>query len=382
MRGYSAIKEPKTYTVTIEKMGMFGEGVAKVEDGVIFVPFAGVGETCEVEAVERRKHFINGRKIKTISLGPNAAEPECEYFGECGGCQLQHIDYPEQVNQKQQILEHFVRNKLESDCPIEVFASPKQYGYRRRVRLRQNQGEVGFFKNRSLSFIPVKECPVAVDDINDWLNDDTNFPRPETNHDISIDYREGQGVTTYQGSEQNLMGFQQVNAWGEGLLQELIEQESQPVLDKGILELYCGAGGLVLSWFKPTPEQAYFGIDNDGANIREGMARHQSDNIHFEVGHLPEWLSKKQQETPEFIDAFDVMVLDPARGGVGKSLKKLKPMPSFKKWIYVSCNPVSWYKDLKTLQAKHGLKLERVAMIDMFPQTRHFEVFSVLVPKA
>jgi 23S rRNA (uracil1939-C5)-methyltransferase len=74
-------------TVAIQDIAFGGEGVARVDDFVIFVPFVVVGEEVEVEIIEVKKKFARARLLKVLKPAPERVEPTCRYFGDCGGCQ-------------------------------------------------------------------------------------------------------------------------------------------------------------------------------------------------------------------------------------------------------------------------------------------------------
>lgn len=81
-------------TLTISDLAFGGEGVARDENFVVFVPFVAPGEVVEVEVTEVKKRFARARLLKVVSPSPERAEPQCRYFGQCGGCQYQHLDTP------------------------------------------------------------------------------------------------------------------------------------------------------------------------------------------------------------------------------------------------------------------------------------------------
>jgi 23S rRNA (uracil1939-C5)-methyltransferase len=375
---YQPVPAPRIHTVTIEKVGIYGEGIARTLTGeTVFVPFAHVGEVCEVQETRRRRHFIETRKLRTLVEGRDRVEPVCPLFTRCGGCQLQHMDYGAQVEQKRQVLQVFVRKKLGLEMTVQADPCPRPYGYRRRVRLRQFGGKVGYFRSRTHEFLDVRSCPIAVSEINAWLQDSRNFPRPREDVDLSIDVQADGQIKTYEGSDQRQMGFQQANAWGEARLRELICEDLHGA-HKGILELYAGSGALVLPWFKPEEQGfRYLGVDGDEVNVRRGRELYGSESVSFERGMLPGWLTLKLAEQPQALDAYDVLVLDPPRGGTNLRPKTVKALATLQRIIYISCDPLSWTRDAKLLLEHTHLRLRRLHMIDMFPQTRHFEIYSL-----
>ncbi len=87
-------------TVTIHDIAFGGEGVGRVGEFVVFVPFVLVGEEVEVELIEVKKRFARARLVKVLKPAPERVTPRCRYFGDCGGCQYQHIDYAAQLRLK------------------------------------------------------------------------------------------------------------------------------------------------------------------------------------------------------------------------------------------------------------------------------------------
>src|SRR5262245_38316447 len=94
----------------VHDLAFGGEGVARHNDFVIFVPFVLPGEKVEVEITEVKKNFARGRLRRIVQASPERVAPACRYFGECGGCQYQHIDYATQLRLKhKQIQDLFQR---------------------------------------------------------------------------------------------------------------------------------------------------------------------------------------------------------------------------------------------------------------------------------
>src|SRR5215207_5628439 len=86
--------------VTIHDIGFGGEGVARIGEFVVFVPFVLVGEEAEIEITEVKKRFARGKLVQLLKRSPERVEPQCRYFGDCGGCQYQHIAYSTQLEIK------------------------------------------------------------------------------------------------------------------------------------------------------------------------------------------------------------------------------------------------------------------------------------------
>src|SRR5438093_9206599 len=125
-------------TATIHDVAFGGEGVARVDGFVLFVPFVLDGEVVEVEVTEVKKNFARARLLKVLKASPDRVQPPCRYFGDCGGCQYQHVAYPAQLRLKQkQIADLFQRIGGFADARIEpLIPCPQPFGYRNRIMIR------------------------------------------------------------------------------------------------------------------------------------------------------------------------------------------------------------------------------------------------------
>src|SRR3974390_1675149 len=87
-------------TLTIEDIAFGGEGIGRIEDFVVFVPFVAPGEVVEAEVTEVKKRFARAKLARVVTPSSGRVVPECRFFGECGGCQYQHLAYEVQLRLK------------------------------------------------------------------------------------------------------------------------------------------------------------------------------------------------------------------------------------------------------------------------------------------
>ena len=148
----------------ITDLGINGEGVGKL-DAPIFVPFALKYELVKAKIVKLEKNFYYGKLEEIIEKSEYRITPPCEVFGKCGGCQLQHLTYDEQLNFKTQL----VKNTLQKvgNITAEVIPtvkSEKEYGYRNKISLPfreiNSENKIGFFMPRSHEIIKIETCPL------------------------------------------------------------------------------------------------------------------------------------------------------------------------------------------------------------------------------
>ena len=156
-------------TLTIADVAFGGEGVARLEDFVIFVPLVLVGEVVEAELTEVKKRFGRARLLRVLESSPERVAAPCRYFGECGGCQYQHISYAAQLNLKhKQIRDLFQRiGGVAPELVEPVRPCPQPYGYRNRIMIRSQWDKVkqglnlGYIRADNRLVVDIEECLIA-----------------------------------------------------------------------------------------------------------------------------------------------------------------------------------------------------------------------------
>ncbi len=162
--------------IEIEKLIYGGDGLARMpadsqgRGKTVFVPFVLPNEQVEVSIIESRSGFARANLEKVLTASPDRVEPGCQYFGNCGGCQYQHISYQVQLQQKAEILRETLRRgaKLELKHDIQLHASPPwNYRNRTRMHVRHRPGFVlGYYRHSSHDVLPVEACPISSPFIN------------------------------------------------------------------------------------------------------------------------------------------------------------------------------------------------------------------------
>ena len=384
-----------------------GDGIGRIDNFVVFVPFVIEGERVEAEIVEVKKRYATADLVRVIAPSPHRVEPRCPYYMRCAGCQYQHVDYAHQLELKRkQIRDIFQRIGGIPDPPIEpVIASPHPYGYRNKIVVH-GPGKPGFWTVRGRSIIAVDHCPIARDEVNEklaevsqqslenvhltircnsdgqvWLYTETRRAgagsledeaptEPQTQSTISETVI-GKTLCVPLGS------FFQVN---QGVI-ELALEHTRRVLAasdcKVLVDAYCGVGLFALMLGDLV--QHVYGMEVDKQAIaaaNENAARLGLKNYDFYAGSTDRLLfyTLRQCKADE-----TCLILDPPRSGCGKPVLKTLREQKPRKVIYVSCAPPMLARDIKELIAA-GYVLERVTPFDMFPQTAHCEAVAELRP--
>ncbi|MEN8256507.1 MAG: 23S rRNA (uracil(1939)-C(5))-methyltransferase RlmD [Thermodesulfobacteriota bacterium] len=426
--------------VIIEKLVVGGKGLARLANGlVVLVPFVIPGEKVRVRLGEKKKSFQHGLVEEVVEPSPDRVTPPCPYFGRCGGCQLQHIDQKRQdVLKKDIFCDGFRRAGLHfNEEAIHYLSSPRRLGYRQRIRLHVQDGELGFFQQGSHRLLEIDECLLARPEINallqeldradPWLQvadqvaevevhanpDDLSClliinmkrkPRPRdlaslkelvtTLPGLSSLLVKSVDGTTYTSFPERMGkiryhlgaccrdieiglepgGFCQVN---EEQNQQMVDQVLAWLQDepKGrLLDLFCGVGNFSL----PLTDLGFAvtGIDQQRSAIRSAEKNGKKNNLNcdFRRAAAQDGLEKIVNEG----EMFDYVLLDPPRAGFKEGSALLAKLHA-SQIIYVSCDQATLFRDLKAICAG-GYKISAITLVDQFCQSHHLESMVLLTP--
>jgi tRNA/tmRNA/rRNA uracil-C5-methylase (TrmA/RlmC/RlmD family) len=367
-----SLKISDKLTLTIQDIAFGGEGVGRIDDFVVFVPFVLPGEIVEAEITEVKKNFARAKLLRVEKSSPERVGPECRYFGACGGCQYQHIGYAAQLRIKhKQISDLFERvGKIPADKIAPVIPSPQPYGYRNRIMIRSQWNGpakklvIGFIRAADNFVEDIEECKIAEPAISAQIKHVRANPPPKGGIKIVLRIPpENWDVPPDSFFQNNFF-----------LLPKLVGTVRGFLRDGGakrLADLYCGVGffGIELADLV----ESFVGVEYDRLAInsaRKNIASRKISNGEFisstveEV--LPELLKKFSPENTS-------VILDPPRKGCLPETLRLLRETKPAQVIYVSCHPATMARDLNILCADGVFELARVQPLDMFPQTQHVE---------
>src|SRR5882724_5964842 len=162
------IFDMRVVDLKIEDVAFGGKGVGREQGKATFVPYTIEGELVSAEIVREKKQFAEAELVEVKESSPHRVTPECPYFGRCGGCAYQHIDYEHQLAIKwRQVRDVLQRIGKLKDLPMRpIIPSPTSYAYRNRVTVHAENGVIGYFRRDSHRLIDVERCPIAMDEVN------------------------------------------------------------------------------------------------------------------------------------------------------------------------------------------------------------------------
>ena len=359
-------------SVTIADIAFGGEGVARLEEFVIFVPFVMVGEEVEVEITEVKKRFARGKLIRVISPSPERVTPLCPYFGDCGGCQYQHIDYAAQLRIKhKQIVDLFVRIGKFSEALIDpVVSCPQPYHYRNRIMIRSQWDKtkqalnIGFLRAESRLVVDIEECKIAEPALNEQIKQVRKNPPPKGGLKVVL-------RVPPEGWELPRDSFFQNNFFLLPKLVEAVRERLRDSKSRFLIDTYCGVGFFSIELGDLV--EKFVGIEVDMPAIK--AAKQNAENRGLTNG---EFIGGRTEDLlPGLIGRYDrgatTIILDPPRTGCPPETMRLLEQVRPSQIIYVSCHPATLARDLNVLCASGVFKLAKVVPLDMFPQTQHVE---------
>ena len=423
----------KQFKLKIEKLVYGGKGLGRLNGRAVFVPQVAPGDVVIVEETSRKSGYSEAEVVRYVEKSKYRTTPRCPYFGRCGGCDWQHIDYESQVKFKRDILEENLQKigKIKRPNIEEVIPSSSPWFYRNRAQLKVRNGKVGFFAKGSHNVVDIDRCYLLKEDIHDVMPRLKELLRelPSEPTDFHI-YSSSKGEVllkiVYSGRFKrvnlslervkeilrlNVVGFGIYKAGGDGYPERvkffgrdftyelidkfkfrvsadsffqvnrfqvgnLISRVSRVAMEQQYMlagDLYCGVGTLTI----PVGRYVHraFGVEANFSAVSDALYNKDINglrNITFYCRQTEEALNIVKDYNP------DLIIVDPPRSGLNQRVvRELSHVPRLRKIVYVSCNPSTLARDI-ALFHQFGIDMEKVKLIDMFPQTYHIEAIAYL----
>jgi 23S rRNA (uracil1939-C5)-methyltransferase len=377
--------------LTITALAAGGDGVARDDGRVTFVPRTAPGDRVRARIVKTTASYARGELVEVVAPGPSRVAAPCRYFeAGCGGCAWQHVARGEQLAAKQAFVASALRHHASLRVhPIEDPGPP--LGWRRRARFHVAGGEVGLFAAASHRVIAIASCPQLVPALDRALGEVIAAHPPDGELALALGHR-GEvvvgvhtpwpnaaplvgragivGVLTGDARfgeptveiEPGLVGgpwdFAQASELGNRALVDRVLAVVGPGPGR-LLELYAGAGnftrGIVAAGWDVTATDA--------------VAPAAPPATRFEVGPVDRVLAA-------LTTAYDAVVLDPPRSGASEAIAGIVRIAA-PRVIYISCDPATLARDAGKL-ADAGYVAHEAWPLDVMSHTAHVEVVLLL----
>lgn len=158
------VEKNKEYTVEILDHGSEGEGIAKIDNFILFIEGAIKGEICKIKIVKIAKTYAYGKLIEIIKKSENREEEDCNTYKRCGGCSMRHIKYDETLNIKRDMVQNLVNKNLSHKIEVEsTLGMGNPYNYRNKAIYpvginKENEPVIGVYAKRSHEIIQMRRC--------------------------------------------------------------------------------------------------------------------------------------------------------------------------------------------------------------------------------
>jgi 23S rRNA (uracil1939-C5)-methyltransferase len=365
--------------LTIEKLVYGGAGLARTEQGVVFVPRTAPGDVVDVEIVGKKKDYSTAGIIKILEPSPDRQEPYCPNYTTAGCCHWQHIRYDRQVEYKEAILRETLRRTghFEWNEPIQRLTGPDR-NYRLRATFHVVNGRLGFVKEDTNVVVAVRSCASLVPELNEFIGKVDPGPAREV-HAMSVPeviaafvldggvIQRSRHATIQAGDFQFRVTadtFFQANRFLLGaMINEVLQQAG--TTPGNVLDLYAGVGFFSIPIARVAKEVIAIESNRTAVRLAQESARMNKTQLRAVEGQVAATLRDSGLRP-------NVVIIDPPRAGCGEEaanqITEVKP----NQIIYVSCNPATFAREAARFLAS-GYELRRLTLVDQFPNTYHIE---------
>ena len=416
----------------IQSLSHEAHGVGRHDNKVVFVPGALPGEEVKVRLQKQQRHFSQAQLLSIEKASEHRIEPNCPHFDRCGACQLQHLASAEQLPYKQENLHQQLTRQLKlNDIPWQAPIESDGFGSRRRARLgvryRKQLDEIiiGFREEANKHLTAIDACPVLEPVLSALITpmqacisqlnakavitqmelitsdqgpivvlrhlkalqaDDQNtlkaFAKQQEclmylqgDESLECVYPEVEPALSYSVSDFELdfqlTDFIQGNAQVNQGMVQLAAQWLDLKSNETLLDLFAGIGNFSIPLApKVKSVLAVEGVGPMVERIKHNAQRHKMDNITAMDLNLDDEVLLFR------LPKADAIILDPPRTGAATLMPWLSKQKS--RILYIACEPSSLVRDAQPL-LDAGFRIEKITVMDMFPQTKHVESMALFV---
>jgi 23S rRNA (uracil1939-C5)-methyltransferase len=420
-------------TVDISGVAYGGDGLAREGGKVYFVNKAIPGDVVKIEVLEDKGRYARAKVVEYVAKSELRSDPPCAFFGKCGGCQWQGIDYQSQVEWKLDFVRSSLKRIGEIDNQIiSIVESPSVYRYRNRILLKGRWSTsiyAGYFAKESHDLVEIDHCMIS-DPLFDAVlahmrSAISSLGKSQARQEIRFKFelqvlKERQSreprvtivfmpefksdradlsrliefmkkhpsvswagfldqaeqcewmIWDYEDNQEYLSRpgiFQQVNVPANRLLRSYVFKIVGESGAQNILDGFCGSGNLSLGL--SAENRNIVGVEYNQNSIKAAN-ENSKESSRYVVGDASNFFWKCANERQK----CDLVLVDPPREGMAKCVEPLLILNP-KVIVYVSCDPTTLARDVKKLCAGQ-YKIKEVRCFDFFPNTFHVETVAIL----
>lgn len=368
----------ETHTITIQRYANNGYGLGFINGKAVFVPYSAVGDIVSVTITRQAKNYCFASITDIITPSPHRITPQCPAFTRCGGCDFLHISYENELALKKELF-HNTLIRIGA-IPPEILPTIElnfcdRHHYRSHATLQSDGKHIGFYKKDShvVEPMPKDGCLLLHEQLNKTILAITWGQSPVK---IAIDAQciicsdplktitEQEAGITYARSVDT---FFQANRFIRKEMLLLVDRLSRNY--SSFLDIGCGVGFFSIYLAK---RMKGTGIDTNMESIAWAKQNAKLNNVYVD------FYAVSIENYHPFKNNHECVIIDPPRQGISKRGRKTIIAMNPRAIIYVSCNPVTFARDVKSF-IHSNYRLKKLYLIDMFPCTHHTEVIGLLV---
>lgn len=378
--------------VRIEKLVAGGNGLGRARGVPVFVPLSAPGDLLRVRLVERRPDYGRAEILEVLEPSPDRRVPPCRHFGTCGGCDLQHLHDEAQVRWKVEATLETLRRLAGFEAPQDMaVVAGDAWAYRLRTQLHCREGEegvqVGYHARGSHELVPIEECPILAPELESMALSLSG--RLEGAAPARLDLTVGSGgrvscAPVVEGLPRGDVGIE-IGSWRfeldarcffqahRTLLPALVDAAVGEAEGDKAYDLYCGVGLFSIPLAERYREVVAVEGDRVAARYgRRNARRNRATGVEVETRAIESWIAGLPA-------GAERVVVDPPRQGLSKPVRAVLAERPPARLTYVSCHAATLARDLRGLLPLY--RVERLVLVDLFPQTGHLEVVTQLVAR-
>ena len=399
----------------IDRLDDFGRGITFVDDKICFVTNALIDEEVDVEVTSEKNKYLEGKATKICKVSDKREKVDCPYYDLCGGCNVTHMTYEEELLFKQKKVERILKKYAKLDKIVKEIIPTTRFNYRNKVTLKVKDGVLGYFQNKSYDLVNIDNCLLCDERINEVIKelnginlngineivircnyekeillyligiieDDNYFVDnlKDIENIVVSDYKQIRVIKGNDFFYDNIgnytfrvsyNSFFQVNKYGVDILYDKVKEYANLNNKEKVLDLYCGTGTIGIYLAENAKE--IFGIEINKNAINDAF-----NNIETNKIKNIDFLCHDVSTIKNVYKDIDLLIVDPPRSGLNiEAISNILDINA-KKIIYVSCEPMTLARDLNIIKEKYEVK--EITLVDMFPNTYHVETVSVLCRK-
>ena len=393
----------------IEKLDNFGRGISHINNKIVFISNALEDEVVDATTTYSNKKFDEAKVNEIIEVSRMRIKPICPYFDICGGCNLLHMNYDDQLKFKYNKVKDIIFKYLKENIKVNDVIYSNQFNYRNKASFEVKE-KLCYKMRKSTNLVDINYCYLLDNNINDIVHVLNNLNLKNINN-ITIRTGEEDIMVIISGNptqeiidalkekarsiyvndklvygKSNIVSkignyeffvsdksFFQVNKYNVKNLYDKVLEYAELTGNENILDLYCGTGtiGIYLSKYA----KSVIGIEVNEQAIFDANVNKNKNNIE-NISFICDTTSNINNIVN---NDFDVIIVDPPRSGLDKNTINFLINSKAKRVVYVSCDIMTLVRDLNILKQDYDIR--EITPVDMFPNTYHVETVCILERK-